>query len=285
MYKYLIIGGTGSLGTEVIGQLLKKDSGADITALSRGELKQKELKAIYPTVKTVIADIKDASSLNFTGFDTVFHFAALKHVDVAEDHPVECIKTNILGTINVAEKAIAAGVKYVVFCSTDKAVLPINVYGMSKGISEKYLLNLNSENSKTRFSVFRWGNVSGSRGSVINSFIKDLKDGGSVNITDSSMTRFWIHIKDAAKFLLDNYETAPLNIALIPSMKSSTVVSLAKAAARHLGIEQYRTNYCGIRRGEKYHECIWSDHDHCVRSDNCERYSDEELLNLVRNSI
>lgn len=283
--RYLVIGGTGSLGRSVIAELLKREPGADISVLSRGELKQKELKRDFPTVSTVIGDIKDKASLNLEGFSTVFHFAALKHIDVAEEQPIESVKTNVLGTINVAERALSAGVANVVFSSTDKAVLPINVYGMSKALSEKYLLDINRKQEATRFSVFRWGNVLGSRGAVIHLFLKDLKEKGSITITDPKMTRFWIHIDDAARFLLDNYKDAPLFHPIFPPMKAASVTSLGEAAARYLGIKTYSVTYSGIRRGEKFHECLWSDHDFCLRSDTCEHYSHEELLDLIRKSV
>jgi FlaA1/EpsC-like NDP-sugar epimerase len=137
--KYLIVGGTGTLGT----CLVEKLEGHDLVVFSRDELKQQDMKKRFPAVRYVIGDIRDKQSLRgvMHGVDAVFHVAALKHVDVLEHNAGEAIKTNILGTINVAEAAMESGVKHVVFSSTDKAVLPVNVYGMSKGISERYLLN------------------------------------------------------------------------------------------------------------------------------------------------
>ena len=276
----LIIGGTGTLGKTVVEMLYNH---CNITILSREESKQQALKKQYPKCKFVIGDIRDAESLSphFYGKDTVFHFAAMKHVDVAEANPEESVKINLIGSINVGKLAVACGVPYTVFTSTDKAVLPINTYGMCKGISEKYFFNLNDEQNITKFSVFRYGNVLGSRGSVIHGFLKTLKEKNTVHITDARMSRFWIDIKDAAKFILDNYESAPSDVAMIPPMKASRIVKLAELCARHLNLNNYEVKYCGIRAGEKLHEVVHSSHDVCVRSDNVEEYSDDELLNLI----
>lgn len=279
--EILIVGGTGTLGKAVLELLYTPDN--KITILSREELKQKKLRAEYPACKYVLADVRDPESLSphFYGKDTVFHFAAMKHVDLAEENPEESIKINLLGSLNVAKMCMAAGVPYCVFSSTDKAVLPINIYGMCKGAAEKYLLHLNEEQNITRFSVFRWGNVLGSRGSVIHDFLRTLKETKTVHITDPRMTRFWIDIKDAARFILANYETAPVNAAMIPPMKASKVVKLAELCAHYLGIKNYKVHYSGMRAGEKLHEVVHTSHESCIRSDNIEEYSDEELLALI----
>lgn len=278
--RYLVIGGTGTLGKAVIAKLYKKNENADITIYSRDELKQKQVQALYPKLNCIIGDVRDSSALIVASanMDAIFHFAALKHIEIAEANPEECIKTNVLGTINVARCATVNGVSDVVFSSTDKAVLPINTYGFSKAISEKYLLDLNSK-SNTHFSVFRWGNVLGSRGSVIHSFVETLKKEKKLYITDPKMTRFWIDIDDAAEFILSEYRHAER--IMIPNMKAARVVKLAEMTARYLGITDYTMHYTGIRPGEKYHEVLWSDHDHCIRSDTIEDYSDEELLDLI----
>lgn len=283
--KYVIVGGTGTLGKAVLKHLYL-DPLNTITVLSRDELKQQELRAVYPRVNFVIADIRDKDSLiaPFTGADTVLHFAALKHVDMGEKFPEEFIKTNVTGTINASKVASACAVRYFVFCSTDKAVLPINAYGYSKGMAEKYVLNENKPANLTRHSVFRWGNVIGSRGSVLKSFATDLKERGLYRITDKNMTRFWIHIDDAARFLLENYRHASTKEAVLPPMKASKVTDLAEAVAQFVGCRDFEVEEIGIRPGEKIHECLVSTHSKCVRSDNCVQYTREDLLDLIARS-
>lgn len=275
----LIIGGTGTLGKAALSEL---GTNHRITVLSREELKQKQLKAVYPHVKFVLGDVREGSSLSkhFIGKDVVFHFAAMKHVDMAEENPEESIKINLLGSLNVANAAIAAGVPYCAFSSTDKAVLPVNNYGMCKALSEQYYLHLNTEQKITKFSVFRWGNVFGSRGSVIHSFLASLKADKKVYITDPKMTRFWIDIADAAKFIIENYKDAPIDRVMIPQMKAARLLKIAELCARHLGT-QFSIVYSGIRPGEKIHETIFSSHDFCIRSDNYPEYDDEEILDMI----
>jgi UDP-N-acetylglucosamine 4,6-dehydratase len=280
--KYVIVGGTGTLGTCLIESL--SDLENEIVCFSRDELKQQQLKTKYPHVRYVIGDIRDKYSLRpvLQGADTVFHVAALKHVDVLEANPTEAIKTNVLGTINVAEAALEGGAKHVVFSSTDKAVLPINTYGMTKAISERYLLDLNTKQSATRFAVYRWGNVLGSRGSVIQSFAKALRDDGHIKVTDPRMTRFWIHIEDAVDFMLETYRSADLNAPMIPKMKAASVMDLAEAMAKIVDRKDMKVSFCGLRPGEKIHETIISSHEYCLRSDNAEKLSPLELEAMLR---
>lgn len=278
MSNILIIGGTGTLGKAVLKRLYGKHQ---ITILSREELKQQQLKKDYPNVKFVLGDIRDYESLrpHFYFKEKVYHFAAMKHVDVANENPEECIKINLLGTLNVAKACSEAGVLECYFSSTDKAVLPINTYGMCKGISENYLLDLN-EKVGTNFYVFRWGNVLGSRGSVIHAFLETLKKESKVYITHASMTRFWINIEDVVGYLLSN--NVCQTEVNIPSMKAASVIRIAKLCAKHLGIKDYAVEITGIRSGEKIHECLYTSHDHCVRSDTAEQYSDDEILEMIR---
>lgn len=283
--KYVVVGGTGTLGKALIPQLLKNGA-THVVCLSRDELKQKQLKAEIgdPRLKFLVGDIKDRSSLirAFEGADSIFHVAALKHIDVVEENPIEGVKTNILGTANIAEAAMDAYVPYVAFSSTDKAVEPINVYGMTKAISERYIFDLNARQQTTRFSVFRWGNVLGSRGSVIHHFVKTLRERGEVDITHPDMTRFWIHIDEATKFMLAHYRNAPRDQPCIPPMKASAVVSLAEAIATAMGLQTMGTKFVGMRQGEKLSECILSDGKQRITSDNCEAYSYDELMSLIR---
>lgn len=280
--KILIVGGTGTLGKALLKLLYTEEN--LITVLSREELKQQHLRKEYPNVSFVLGDVRDFSSLrpHFTGKELVFHLAAMKHVDMAENNPEESIKINLLGTLNVAKAAMEAQVPHCAFSSTDKAVLPINVYGMCKGISELYLFNLNKVQNVTSFSVFRWGNVLGSRGSAIHSFLASLKGEGAVHITDVRMTRFWVDIASVAAFMLSQYNTKEARTHVqIPSMKAASVTKLADLCAQYLGINKYVTHISGIRPGEKIHECLYSSHDHCFRSDNVVHYTDKELLKMI----
>lgn len=285
--RYLIIGGTGTLG-KTLTKKLSVDPHNEIVCYSRDELKQQEMKKLFPNVRYIIGDIRDKPALvaAMFGVDTVFHVAALKHVDVVEHNPTEAVKTNVFGTVNVAEAAMECMVSHVVFSSTDKAVLPINIYGMTKAISERYLLGLNEGQQNTKFSVYRWGNVVGSRGSVVHSFADCIKENKVVPITHQEMTRFWINIEDATDFMLKTYVHASCNDVMIPEMKASSVLELAKAVHSVIDAKNgFETAEIGIRPGEKIHECLYSSHDHCLRSDTADRYSMDELISLVKKAI
>lgn len=284
--RYLIFGGSGTLGRAFINTICHFDLKADVMVVSREELKQKKLVDLFPRVYARCGNIADRDDVHraIRDFDPdyVFNFAALKHVDVAEKNPEECIKTNILGTLNIAEECADNEVDYCVFTSTDKAVLPINTYGMSKGISENYLYEMNKRSHLTKFKVFRWGNVLGSRGSVIHSFIRTIQEEGRVYITDKRMTRFWSHIEDIAYLMWDQFTREPFDRATLPEMKASKVLDLAEACAEFLGVNKFEIIETRIRPGEKIHECLWTAHDECVRSDTAPRYTKEELLGLIK---
>lgn len=279
--RVAIVGGTGTLGNALMDLIY--DSSERIVVLSRDELKQQKMRAKFPKAEYVLCDIRDRSCLsqNLRNINTVFHVAALKHVDVLQDNAMEAVKTNILGAFNVSEACLENNVAHCVFSSTDKAVLPVNVYGMTKGISEQYLLSLNKGQDITNFSVYRWGNVFGSRGSVVHKFKESLKKDGVVYLTHKDMTRFWINIDIAAAYILETYRYHSDKIR-IPPMKAASVERLSKMVANYMGISEHRVEVIGIRPGEKIHECIHTSHDHCIRSDTAEQYSDTELLDLVR---
>ncbi len=282
MTRYLIIGGTGTLGRELTRQISAKEPKAEITILSRDEMKQSEMKKKFPHAHYVVGDVRDKASIyrSFTGKDVVFHVAALKHVDVMELNPEESVRTNILGTMNVAQLCESEGVDSAVFCSTDKAVDPINVYGMSKGISETIWKGYNK--GGTKFKVFRWGNVLGSRGSVLHAFSESLRKGEPARVTHPSMTRFWIKIEDAVSFMLDAYRLNPHEVA-IPPMKAAKVTRIVASVARVLGVADPQLLFTTLRPGEKLHEFLTSQHSrNPISSETAEQFQDWQLDEMIR---
>jgi UDP-N-acetylglucosamine 4,6-dehydratase len=286
--KYLILGATGTLGRATIKALLKQPETESIMCLSRDELKQHELKREVndERVRFAIGDIRDRSSIEhyFDGIDTCFHFAALKRIPEMEAHPMESLKTNVNGTVNAAECAIRAGVKHFVFSSTDKACLPVNTYGACKFLSEQILFNLNGL-GKTNFSVYRWGNIWGSRGSVLHSFHDSIKTGKPAFITHENMTRFWLKIEDAVDFVLSTYRTKSNKIKT-PQMKAAAVVRVLNAIAEVMGKDApYKV--IGMRPGEKLHEDLVLDAQtgEPLSSDNAAEYTDDELRCLVKEIV
>lgn len=259
-----IIGGTGTLGQALARELVRRNT--EVHVYSRCELKQKEMAALYtgPKPRFTIGDVRDRDSVSrFISrgrFDKVYHVAALKHVDVLESNPEEAVRTNVLGTINVADAAEASSVPLAVFSSTDKAVDPINVYGMTKGLGERLWLNRNAQGSDTRFAVFRWGNVIGSRGSAIPYFIDCIRRQKPIRVTDPDMTRFWIPIEEAVQFMLDNEADAPLTEARIPPMKAASVSEVIQSLAHAIHAPVPRFEIIGNRGGEKQHEFLQSQH-------------------------
>lgn len=201
--KYALLGGTGTLGRELTRLLLSK--GAEVTCFSRGEHAQKRLAADFPSVRCLIGDVRDRGAVReaVRNVDVVMLLAAIKHIDVAEQNPLEAIKTNVLGAVNVAEEAVECGVRHVVFSNSDKSVLPISTYGYTKALAQNYLLAQNGR-SATKFSAFAWGNICASQGSAIPIFVEKLLSGEPVPITDVRMSRFWLKIEDAARFMMEN---------------------------------------------------------------------------------
>lgn len=289
MKRVMILGGTGTLGTEIIRQL-KKVPVEEIRVFSRDELKQKQLagKAQDRRVTFRLGDIRDSHAVlrAMSGVDTVFHVSALKHVDSMEENPEESVATNIQGTINVANAAESWGVRHVVFSSTDKAVDPINVYGMSKAISERILFRRNELQNQTKFVVYRWGNVVGSRGSVIPHFWNAIKSNQKVSVTDPRMSRFWINIDDAVTYMLKTFADAPRNYPMIPPIKAASVLRVIEALGEIADkpVEYYNV---GLRRGEKLHEVLVSQHEGslCMESGTYEQYDDEELKQVLTRGL
>jgi len=256
----LITGGTGSFGNKFVETILRDYPNVKkIVIYSRGELKQYNMKQRYPEkeypmLRYLIGDVRDAERLKMAceGVDVIIHAAAIKQVDTAEYNPRECIKTNVNGAVNVIDAALATGVKDVVALSTDKACAPINLYGATKLTSDKLFIAANNIRGSRdlRFSVVRYGNVMGSRGSVIPFFI-NLRDNGATElpITDMRMTRFNISLQegvDLVMWALKNHLGGELFIPKIPSYK---ITDVAKAIAPNLPLKEI-----GIRPGEKLHE-------------------------------
>jgi len=254
----LITGGTGSFGKQFVRTLLQRYRPKKIIVYSRDELKQFEMAQKYNDncMRYFIGDVRDLERLKkaMNGIDYVVHAAALKHVPIAEYNPMECIKTNVIGAQNVIDACIENNIKKVIALSTDKAASPINLYGASKLASDKLFVAANNLRGEQdiRFSVVRYGNVLGSRGSVVPYFQKLLADGANeIPVTDERMTRFWITLQEGVDFVLKNFERMQGGEIFVPKIPSMKVIDMAKAIAPHLPIK-----IIGIRPGEKLHELM-----------------------------
>ncbi|MCR8690647.1 MULTISPECIES: UDP-N-acetylglucosamine 4,6-dehydratase (inverting) [Campylobacter] len=259
----LITGGTGSFGKKYTQILLKNYKPNKIIIYSRDELKQYEMASEFShsSMRYFIGDVRDESRLNtaMNGVDFVIHAAAMKHVPIAEYNPMECIKTNIHGAQNVINASLKNRVEKVIALSTDKACNPVNLYGATKLASDKLFIAANNivGQSPTRFSVVRYGNVVGSRGSVVPLFKKLIENGAKeLPITDERMTRFWITLEDGVKFVLKNFERMHGGELFIPKIPSMKITDLAATLAPNLPIK-----LIGIRPGEKLHEIMISADD------------------------
>lgn len=254
----LITGGTGSFGKKYTKILLEKYKPNKIIIYSRDELKQYEMSQEYSDkcMRYFIGDVRDSDRLKkaMRDVDFVIHAAALKHVPIAEYNPMECIKTNIYGAQNVIDAALENGVSKIIALSTDKAANPVNLYGATKLASDKLFVAANNlvGNQDTQFSVVRYGNVIGSRGSVVPYFQKLLNDGTTfLPITDEKMTRFMITLEDGVNFVLKNFERMQGGEIFVPKIPSMKIVDLADAMAPSL-----ERKIIGIRPGEKLHEIM-----------------------------
>ena len=259
----LITGGTGSFGKAFLEEVLTRHSPRRVVIFSRDELKQYEMRQKWgddPRVRFFLGDIRDLDRLTLAlhGVDLVVHAAALKQVDTAEYNPMEYVKTNILGSENVIQASIAAGVKKVVALSTDKASSPVNLYGATKLTADKLFISSNhySYARGTSFSVVRYGNVMGSRGSVIPFFRRLASEGTPLPITDMRMTRFWITLPQAVDFVITSFADMTGGELYVPRIPSMRVVDLAEAIAPGAALTEM-----GIRPGEKLHEEMISTED------------------------
>ena len=256
----LVTGGTGSFGKKFIEIMLRDFQPKKMIVFSRDELKQHEMQAggfDHPSLRYFIGDVRDRERLlrAMHGVDIVVHAAALKQVPTCEYNPMEAIKTNIMGTANVVEAALDAGVKKVMALSTDKAVNPVNLYGATKLAAEKLTVQSNAyaAGTATRYSCVRYGNVVGSRGSVVPVFLKQRQN-GSVTITDARMTRFWLSLEQGVRFVIACIERMHGGEVFVPKIPSMKVIDLAKAIA-----PKAKVNIIGIRPGEKLHEVLISE--------------------------
>ena len=259
----LITGGTGSFGKAFLQQVLETRNPERVVIFSRDELKQYDMRQIWgddPRVRFFIGDIRDRDRLRMAmhGVEYVVHAAALKQVDTAEYNPMEYVKTNILGSENVIQASLEAGVKKVVALSTDKASSPVNLYGATKLTADKLFISSNhyAMAGGTRFSVVRYGNVMGSRGSVIPFFRSIAAEGKPLPITDLRMTRFWITLPQAVEFVMSSFNDMNGGELYVPRIPSMKVTDLAEAVAP--GTELVEV---GIRPGEKLHEEMISSED------------------------
>ncbi|MCG8295053.1 polysaccharide biosynthesis protein [Pseudomonas entomophila] len=259
----LITGGTGSFGNAVLKRFLNTDIG-EIRIFSRDEKKQDDMRKRYASskLKFYIGDVRDYQSiLNATrGVDYIYHAAALKQVPSCEFHPLEAVKTNVLGTENVLEAAIQNGVKRVVCLSTDKAVYPINAMGISKAMMEKVMVakSRNVDSSRTVICGTRYGNVMASRGSVIPLFIDQIRAGKALTLTDPSMTRFMMTLSDAVDLVLFAFEHGENGDLFVQKAPAATVQTLAEALTRLVGKPEHPIQVIGTRHGEKLYEALLS---------------------------
>lgn len=256
----LITGGTGSWGQTLTRKLLEKFNPKEIIIFSRGELQQVLMQRKFNNnkIRYIIGDVRDYEAVKFatTGVDYIFHLAALKHVPICEDQPQEAIKTNITGTNNIVNAAILNRVKKVIDVSTDKAVEPVNLYGMTKAVGEKVIIQANELTTETTFICIRGGNVMGSNGSVIPYFIEQIKNGGPVTITDLKMTRFFLTLEEAIELLFKAAQDSIGGETFVMNMPACFVKEIAEVLMEHYG--QVELKEIGGRPGEKLDEMLIS---------------------------
>ena len=286
----LITGGTGSFGNAVLKRFLETDI-KEIRIFSRDEKKQDDMRKKYQSskLKFYIGDVRDYSSiLNATrGVDYIYHAAALKQVPSCEFHPMEAVKTNVIGTENVLEAAIQNHVKRIVCLSTDKAVYPINAMGISKAMMEKVIVakSRNLENLGTTICCTRYGNVMASRGSVIPLFVDQIRQAKPLTITDPNMTRFMMTLDDAVDLVLYAFEHGENGDIFVQKAPAATIEVLAKALTELLNITEHPISIMGTRHGEKAYEALLSREEMVVAIDQGEYFrvpADQRDLNYEK---
>lgn len=296
----LVTGGTGSWGYELITQLLEKYHPRQIRIYSRGEHKQLMMKKHFndERLKFIIGDVRDKNILGFAmkGVDFVFHLAALKHVPICEDNTWEAVLTNIYGTQNVIECALENEVKRVIDISSDKAVDPFNLYGITKACGEKLIINANTNyqyfhNNSTNFICIRGGNVLGTTGSVIPLFKKQLQTHNEITITHPGMTRFLLSVREAISLVFTAVEHALGGEIFVLRMPATTVQTIAEVMIQLFGNDQSVIKNIGARPGEKMHEClvsrnevvktkIWNDNYFVILPQFCSSELDRHYINF-----
>lgn len=280
----LITGGTGSFGKHFVKEVLTKYHPSKIIVFSRDELKQFEMQQVFnqPCMRYFLGDVRDVERLKqaMRGIDFVVHAAALKQVPAAEYNPIECVKTNVMGAQHVIEAALANEVEKVIALSTDKAVNPLNLYGASKLASDKLFIAANNiaGGHRTIFSVVRYGNVVGSRGSVLPFFEKLIRQGvKELPITDARMTRFWITLPQGVDFVLRSFERMLGGEVFVPKIPSIKIVDLAKSL-----LPDGKLNIVGIRPGEKLHEIMCPQDDARLVREFIDHYTIQPAIKFTR---
>ncbi len=268
--KLLITGGTGSFGNAVLRRFLDSDIG-EIRILSRDEKKQDDMRKKYNSgkLKFYVGDVRDPGSVRtaMRGVDYVFHAAALKQVPSCEFYPLEAVKTNVIGTENVLESAIANGISRVVCLSTDKAVYPINAMGISKAMMEKVAVAKSRESDATTICVTRYGNVMASRGSVIPLFVEQIRAGQALTITDPSMTRFMMTLDDAVDLVIFAFQHGNPGDIFVQKAPAATIETLTQALTALMGVPQHEVRVIGTRHGEKLYEALLSREERVAAQD------------------
>ena len=286
----LITGGTGSFGNAVLKRFLQTDI-KEIRIFSRDEKKQDDMRKKYQSskLKFYIGDVRDYNSvLNATrGVDYIYHAAALKQVPSCEFHPMEAVKTNVLGTENVLEAAIQNRVKRIVCLSTDKAVYPINAMGISKAMMDKVIVakSRNLEETETTICCTRYGNVMASRGSVIPLFVDQIRTGKKITITDPNMTRFMMTLDDAVDLVLYAFEHGENGDIFVQKAPAATIQVLAQALTELLSVPEHPISIMGTRHGEKAYEALLSREEMAVAFDQGDYFrvpADQRDLNYAK---
>ena len=263
--EILILGGTGSLGQTIAKILLENYKLRGLRIFSRDEFKQWKMKNEFKNkykqnISYILGDVRDKNSLYraMNRVDIVFNAAAMKHVPACEENPFESVKTNVSGAMNIINCSIDNKIKKVMHISTDKAVYPINLYGATKAVAEKLFIfgNVYTGNHTTKFSVCRYGNVIGSRGSIIPLFLDQGKT-GKITLTDKEMTRFWISLDQVAKFIIEKAQKTKGGEIYIPKMKSARIVDIISA----MFDDKIKIETIGIREGEKLHEFLMTEEE------------------------
>jgi UDP-glucose 4-epimerase len=257
----LITGGTGSFGNAILRRFLSTDI-REIRIFSRDEKKQDDMRKQYnnPKIKFHIGDVRDSQSVinAVRGVDYIFHAAALKQVPSCEFHPLEAVKTNVLGAENILEAAIQCNVKRVIVLSTDKAVYPINAMGISKAMMEKVAVAKSRNSGETVINITRYGNVMASRGSVIPLFMEQIDAGKPITITDPNMTRFMMTLEDAVDLVLFAFEHGQQGEIFVQKAPAATIETLVKALTNLVNKPEYPMQVIGTRHGEKLYEVLLS---------------------------